>query len=106
LIDLPIIYNVRLALSSLQCCVQIQNLRTLGSKDKIAKAVLIAIFSRSLCSKVQWKKRGKDLRIGIGHLINLVAVFGGYYLLSWLIFKYFSHFFIIFSCHQQSSGNA
>ncbi|EFX69753.1 hypothetical protein DAPPUDRAFT_328807 [Daphnia pulex] len=63
-------------LSICLCCVQIQNLRTLGSKDKIAKAFLITIFSRSLCSKVQWKKRGKDLRIGIGHLINLVAVFG------------------------------
>ncbi|EFX84559.1 hypothetical protein DAPPUDRAFT_238980 [Daphnia pulex] len=69
------VLNAALCDMELSICL-IQNLRTLGSKDKIAKAVLIAIFSRALCSKVQWKKRGKDLRIGIGHLINLVAVFG------------------------------
>ncbi|KAK4015245.1 hypothetical protein OUZ56_030228 [Daphnia magna] len=58
------------------CAVQIHNLRTLGSKNQIAKAVLLAIFSRSLCCKIQWKKRGKDLRFAFGHLINLNAVFG------------------------------
>jgi hypothetical protein len=59
LIDLPIIYNVRLALSSLQCCVQIQNLRTLGSKDKIAKAVLIAILVGLFAPKSNGKNEGK-----------------------------------------------
>jgi hypothetical protein len=54
-----------------------QNLRTLGSKGKIAKPVVLAIFSRSVCAKVQWEKRGKDLRTPFGHLINLVAVLGG-----------------------------
>lgn len=66
----------------LQCAVQIHNLRTLGSKNQIAKAVLLAVFSRSLCSKIQWKKRGKDLRFAFGHLINLNAVFGGYHIIK------------------------
>jgi hypothetical protein len=38
------------------------------------------IFTRELCCKVQWKGRSgrsKDTRPGIGHLTNMLAIFGG-----------------------------
>ncbi len=56
---------------------QITSLRALASRDKIAKALMVVLLSRSLCSKVQWKKRGRDKRPGIGHLVNLIAIFEG-----------------------------
>lgn len=60
-----------------KCCVQIHTLRSLSSKDKVAKVLLVNLITRSVCSQVQWKQRGRDRRIGIGHLVNFIAIFGG-----------------------------
>ena len=49
-------------------------------KSTLAKSIMDYIFTRELCCKVQWKGRSgrsKDTRPGIGHLTNMLAIFGG-----------------------------
>ena len=52
-------------------------LRSISSKDQIAKQFMLSIFTPDLCTKVQWKIRGRDKRPMFGHFINVIAVFVG-----------------------------
>nr|CAH0104285.1 unnamed protein product [Daphnia galeata] len=42
----------------------------------IAMILMSKLFTNTLCTKIQWKRRGNDKRPGFGHLTNLVAVMG------------------------------
>ena len=57
-------------------------LRSISSKDQIAKQFMLSIFTFDMCTKVQWKIRGKEKRpqsskAMFGHHINVIAVFVG-----------------------------
>ena len=52
-------------------------LRSISSKDQIAKQFMLSIFTFDMCTKVQWKIRGKEKRPMFGHHINVIAVFVG-----------------------------
>ena len=60
-----------------QCFYQIRALRSLQSKDIIAKELMRRVFSDELCGRLTWKNRKADNRHTFGHLVNLNAVFGG-----------------------------
>ena len=68
----------------------VKELKSLKSKDQIAKALISKCFTGQLCTKITWKQSKKDKRPMFGHLTNLIAVFGGN---DHLIF-YFIVFFI------------
>jgi hypothetical protein len=55
------------------------------------------LFSREICCKVQWKARAKDNRPAIGHLTNIVAIFGGitHYFSSSQFFVYFLFYYAV-----------
>ncbi|EFX66230.1 hypothetical protein DAPPUDRAFT_332413 [Daphnia pulex] len=63
---------------SIDCnvCLFSKILKTMSSRDQISKMLMSKLFTNSLCSKIQWKKRGNDRRPGFGHLTNLIAVMG------------------------------
>lgn len=60
-----------------QCGAFIMRLKSIVSRDQIAKSLIGTVFTKQLCCSVQWKKRGADKRPMIGHFVNLIAVFGG-----------------------------
>jgi len=68
---------IRLLIFFFQCCLQIRALRSLNSKDKIAKELMRRLFSDGLCRQITWKERKADRRQAYGHLVNIVAIFCG-----------------------------
>lgn len=54
-----------------------KKLKSLKTKDQIAKALIAKVFTGKLCTKITWKQSKRDKRPMFGHLTNLVAVFGG-----------------------------
>ncbi|EFX69582.1 hypothetical protein DAPPUDRAFT_113548 [Daphnia pulex] len=59
--------------------VLIEDLGHVSYESTLAKSIMDYICTRELCCKVQWKGRSgrsKDTRPGIGHLPNMLAIFG------------------------------
>ncbi|KAK4017316.1 hypothetical protein OUZ56_032263 [Daphnia magna] len=59
--------------------VLIEDLGHVTYESTLAKSIMDFIFTRELCCKVQWKGRsgrGRDTRPAIGHLTNMLAIFG------------------------------
>ena len=70
--------------------VLIVRLKSMLSRDQIAKMAMSHIMDSSLCKKVTWKKRGADKRPMIGNLVYFIVVLGGkifynYFVLSVLL---------------------
>nr|CAH0105855.1 unnamed protein product [Daphnia galeata] len=63
-------------LSIAMCAFYSKILKTMSSRDQISKMLMSKLFTNTLCTKIQWKRRGNDKRPGFGHLTNLVAVMG------------------------------
>ena len=89
---------VEVEFSVAMASVLIVRLKSMLSRDQIAKMAMSHIMDSSLCKKVTWKKRGADKRPMIGHLVYFIAVLGGkifynYFVLSVLLTAFFLPFF-------------